>query len=121
DAVKGGTPSFGPPRSFGGGGGFGAFIPGTSLTYGLVNYTEFQLSKKDFFSFRNEWWRDEEGERSGFATNYSSHTIGLSHNFNEVLQVRPEIGWYHSYDVPAFNLGTRRNMVLYGFDMTLRF
>ncbi|HEX4591656.1 MAG TPA: outer membrane beta-barrel protein, partial [Gemmataceae bacterium] len=121
DAVTGGTPSFGPPRSFGSGGGFGTFIPGTSLTYGLVNYTEVQLSKKDYFSFRNEWWRDEQGERSGFRTNYSSHTIGLAHNFNEVLQVRPEIGWYHSYDVPAFDLGTRRNMVLYGFDMTLRF
>ncbi len=121
DAVVGGTPSFGTPQSFGGGGGFGAFIPGKSAAYGLVNYTEFQLSKKDFFSVRNEWWRDEEGERSGFATNYSSSTIGLTHNFNEILQIRPEIGWYHSYDVPAFNLGTRRNMVLYGMDMTLRF
>ena len=50
-----------------------------------------------------------------------ARTIGLTHNFNEVLQVRPEIGYYHSYDVPAFDLGTRRNMVLYGFDMTLRF
>jgi hypothetical protein len=121
DAVTGGTPSFGTPQSFGSGGGFGTFIPGTSLTYGLVNYTEFQLSKKDFFSVRNEWWRDEEGGRSGFRTNYSSHTIGLTHNFNEVLQIRPEIGWYHSYDVPAFDLGTRRNMVLYGLDVTLRF
>ena len=28
DAVVGGTPSLGPPMSFGGGGGLGKFIPG---------------------------------------------------------------------------------------------
>jgi hypothetical protein len=121
DAVVGGTPSLGSPQSFGGGGGIGAPIPGTSLTYGLVNYTEFELSKKDFVTFRNEWWNDQEGERSGFATNYTSNAIGISHNFNSVLQVRPEIGYYHSYNAAAFDLGARKNMVMYGFDVTLRF
>jgi hypothetical protein len=121
DAVRGGTPSFGPVKPFGGGGGFGAFIPGTSLTYGMVNYTEVAVSKKDYISFRNEWWRDEEGERSGFPGTYTSTSLGLSHNFNEVFQIRPEIGWYRNWNQPAFDLGTRKNMVMYGFDMTMRF
>jgi len=121
DAVKGGTPSFGTPQGFGGGGGFGQFIPGASLTYGVLNYTMFQVSRRDYFTIRNEWWRDQEGERSGFATNYSSHTIGLSHQFNDRLMLRPEIGYYHSYDVPAFDLGTKHNLLLYGFDLTVRF
>ena len=47
------------------------------------------------------------GERSGFATNYSSHTIGISHQFNDLVMIRPEIGFYHSYNVPAFDLGTK--------------
>ena len=50
----------------------GAYLPGTSLTYGVVNYTMFQLSKKDFITFRNEWWNDERGERSGFPGNYTA-------------------------------------------------
>jgi hypothetical protein len=121
DGVVGGTPSLGPVMSFGGGGGLGKFLPGTSLTYGILNYTLYQLSKRDYFTVRNEWWNDARGERSGFATNYSSHTIGISHQFNDVLMLRPEIGYYHSYNVPAFNLGKNNNLLMYGFDLTIRF
>ena len=67
DAVVGGTPSIGPVEPFGGGGGIGADIPGTSLTYGVLNYTMFRSRHKDFITFRNEWWKDTDGERSGFA------------------------------------------------------
>jgi len=121
DAVLGGTPSIGPVRSFGGGGGIGADIPGLSKTYGIVNYTMFGLSKRDFLTVRNEWWRDEQGARSGFASNYSSHTVGWTHNFSPTLSFRPEFGYYHSYDKKAFDLGRRKNLLLGGADMTLRF
>jgi hypothetical protein len=59
--------------------------------------------------------------RSGFPGVYTSHTIGLSHNFNAVLQVRPEIGYYRNWTNPAFDLGDKKGIWLYGFDMTLRF
>jgi hypothetical protein len=121
DAVVGGTPSLGPPMSFGGGGGLGKFLPGLSPAYGVLNYTMFQLSKRDYFTVRNEWWRDQRGMRSGFASNYSSHTIGISHQFNDHVMIRPELGYYHSYDVPAFDLGKNRNLLLGGFDLTVRF
>jgi hypothetical protein len=121
DAVVGGTPSIGPVHSFGGGGGIGKYIPGMSLTYGILNYTMFQVSKKDYFTVRNEWWRDQEGERSGFRSNYSSHTIGLSHQFTDRMMIRPEIGYYYAYDAKAFDLGTKRSELIYGFDFTVRF
>ena len=121
DAVVGGTPSFGPVMPFGGGGGFGAYLPGTSLTYGMVNYTELELSKKDFLSIRNEWWNDERGERSGFAGIYTSNAIGITHNFTQDLQIRPEIGYYRNWDRPAFNNGTEKGDLIIGTDMTLRF
>jgi hypothetical protein len=121
NAPLGGTPSFGPVQPYGSGGGFGPLIPGTSLTYGLVNYTMFQLSKKDFITVRNEWWKDEEGERSGFPGNYTSHSIGLTHNFKPWLQVRPEIGYYRNWTQPAFDLGTKPGMLLGGLDVTIRF
>jgi len=121
DAELGGTPSAGPIQPYGGGGGDGTLLPGLSQAYGVLNYTMFAFTKKDYITVRNEWWKDDRGMRSGFAGNYTSHTIGLSHTFNNVLQIRPEIGYYRNWDNPAFDLGTKKGLLLYGFDMTLRF
>jgi len=118
DAELGGTPSLGPVMSFGGG---GQLLPGTSYAYGVLNYTEFAVSKKDFISIRNEWWKDERGMRSGFPGTYTSHAIGLTHNFNSVLQIRPEVGYYRNWTEPAFDLGTKQGLWLCGFDMTYHF
>ena len=121
NAELGGTPSLGPVEPYGGGGGDSPTIPGLSLTYGVLNYTMFAINKQDYITVRNEWWRDEKGMRSGFPGTYSSHTVGLSHNINSVLQVRPEIGYYRNWTNPAFDLGTKHDLWLYGFDVTLRF
>jgi hypothetical protein len=121
DAVVGGTPSVGPVQPFGGGGGIGADIPGTTLTFGVLNYTEIQISRRDFITIRNEWWKDTDGERSGFPSTYTSNAIGLSHNFTPYFQFRPEIGYYRSWTVPAFDNGTRKNQVMAAFDVTIRF
>jgi hypothetical protein len=120
-AVVGGTPSAGPVEPFGGGGGIGADIPGITYTFGVLNYTEVQLSKRDYITIRNEWWKDDRGERSGFAGTYTSHAIGLSHNFTPYFQIRPEIGLYRNWHEPAFDNGLRKNQVMAGFDMTVRF
>jgi len=121
DTVVGGTPSIGPAEDFGGGGGIGADIPGTTLTYGILNYTMFQTSPSDFLTIRNEVIEDQDGARYGFAGTYSSHTIGWTHNFSPLLQIRPEIGYYRNWDREAFDLGTDEGMLLAGFDLTLRF
>jgi hypothetical protein len=121
NAELGGTPSAGPIEPYGGGGGDGKLIPGMSHSYGLLNYTMVGLSKKDYVTFRNEWYRDETGYRLGTPGNYTSHTIGISHYFNDVFLVRPEIGYYRNWDNPAFDNGTKHGIVIYGFDMTLRF
>jgi hypothetical protein len=121
DAVVGGTPSIGPVHKFGGGGGIGADIPGTTLTFGVLNYTVFQISKRDFITVRNEWWKDTDGERSGFPSTYTSNSIGLTHNFNQWFQIRPEVSYFRSWTVPAFDNGTRKNQLFCAFDVTLRF
>ncbi len=43
NGVVSGTPSAGPLRPFGGGGGIGPNLPGTSWAYGILNYTMFIL------------------------------------------------------------------------------
>jgi Putative beta-barrel porin-2, OmpL-like. bbp2 len=121
DAVVGGTPSIGPVEPFGSGGGIGATIPGWSFAYGVLNYTMFAFTKDDYITVRNEWWRDETGFRTGFAGTYTSHTIGLSHDFNAYFQIRPEIGYYRNWTEPAFDNGTKNGITIYGFDVTMRF
>lgn len=121
DAVAGGTPSAGRTKSFGGGGGIGADIPGTSKTYGAVNYTMLKCSDSDFVTVRNEYWRDQEGERSGFACTYTSHAIGWTHNFRKTWQLRPELGYYRNWTRKAFDLGTKKGMFMLGADVTMRF
>jgi hypothetical protein len=120
NAELGGTPSIGPVK-YGTGGGDNVHLPGTSYAYGMLNYSEFAISKSDYLTLRNEVWRDERGMRSGFPGTYTSHTLGLCHNFNSLFQVRPEIGYYRNWDNAAFDLGTKKGIWLYGFDMTLRF
>jgi hypothetical protein len=120
NAAVGGTPSIGPFQ-FNSGGGLGPTIPGLSLTYAVLNYTMFQVSPKDFFTVRNEWVKDENGTRYGFAGNYSSHTVGWTHNLTPYLQFRPEVGYYRNYNNPAFDNGQRKDMWLAGCDVTLRF
>lgn len=121
DAVLGGTPSIGPARRFGGGGGIGADIPGLSKTYGLVNYTMYAVNQRNYFTLRNEWWRDEQGERTGFPSTYTSHTIGWTHQLSDSIAIRPEVGYYHSYDAKAFDHGRRNYLWLGGLDVIVRF
>jgi len=130
DAEVGGTPSLGPVMPYGGGGGDGTLLPGKSEAYGFLNYTEFGLAgtnlgsffKYDYICFRNEWWKDSRGMRSGIPGNYTSNTVGWCHNQNAALQIRPEIGYYRNWDNPAFDAtnpaGAMKGLLMGGFDVT---
>jgi len=121
NAVVGGTPSAGPVQPFGGGGGIGMLIPGYTQSYGVLNYTMFAFTRKDYFTVRNEWYKDESGYRLGTRGAYTSQTIGLSHYFNDLFVVRPEIGYYRNWTNPAFDNGAKHGIWIYGLDVTLRF
>ena len=45
----------------------------------------------------------------------------MTYNFNSVLQVRPEIGYYRNWNQGAFDLGTKQGMLMGGLDVTMRF
>ncbi len=120
DAAVGGIPNI-DSFQYNSGGGLGPTVPGTSLTYGVLNYTMLQVSKKDFFTVRNDWMKDEHGTRYGFKGNDSSHSLGWTHNFAPALQVRPEVGYYRNYNGPAFDNGLKNDIWMAGFYMTVRF
>ena len=82
DAVVGETPIIDPNRPYAAAESIGAAIHGNTLAYGAVNYTLYELSKKSFVTLRNEVWRDQQGERSGFRRTYTSHAIGMTYNYH---------------------------------------
>jgi hypothetical protein len=82
-------------------------LSGTAGEFGVVNYLNFELDSNNMLSFRNEFYNDEKGQRTGYATRYSSHTLGLTHWVTQDLEIQPEIRYEHSYDLNAYDGGRK--------------
>ena len=101
----------GPSMPFGGGGG-----NGHTVARHVLRLRRAQLHRCS----RSRRRTSSPSATSGGKTNaacgraipgtYTSHAIGLTHNFNSVLQIRPEIGYYRNWTEPAFDLGTKQNL-----------
>jgi Putative beta-barrel porin-2, OmpL-like. bbp2 len=87
----------------------------------VVNYLEKQLSHKSYLSIRNEFVDDIKGQRTGYATKYSEHLIGYGHWIGSTVLFRPEIRLEHSYDLPAYDLGTKKTQFIVAGDLTYHF
>jgi Putative beta-barrel porin-2, OmpL-like. bbp2 len=94
---------------------------GYAPEWAVVNYTMFRLSPGAFFTVRNEYFNDKVGNRTGFATQYSEHSIGITYWPDKLITIRPELRFDHSYDVPAYNNGTRRNQLAFVTDVIFHF
>jgi hypothetical protein len=123
DAVVGGTCIYGPSRTFANGGGCGAPLPGRTWELALVNYLPIKLTDQDYLTIRNELMDDPYGERSGYATWYTTHTLGWAHQFNDLFQIRPEIRYDRSYanGVTPYDDGTRKDQFTGSVDAIVRF
>ena len=82
-------------------------LAGEAGEFGVVNYLNIELDTKNMLSIRNEFYDDEKGQRTGYATRYSSHTIGLTHWVSQDLEIQPELRYEHSYDLNAYDGGKR--------------
>jgi hypothetical protein len=99
----------------------GTNIPGRSSEIGLVNYTEYKFTPKDFLSLRADYLDDINGERSGYATAYASFTAGVTHQFTDLIEIRPEIRYEYAARAKPYNNGTRQNQFTVASDMIIRF
>jgi opacity protein-like surface antigen len=106
----------------------GAVCPAGQITcfapaWAVVNYQNFKITKADYFVLRNEYFDDTRGQRTGTQTKYSTHGIGWSHWFNvwgqNTALFRPEMRYEHSYDAPAYNLGTKKDQWMLAADVIL--
>jgi len=100
-----GIPGYGPGGTPGVAGS--SPLDGEAGEYGIVNYLNIELNSGNMMSIRNEFYDDENGQRTGYATRYSSHTIGLTHWVSQDLEIRPELRYEHSYDEPAYDAGKK--------------
>lgn len=122
-ALTGGTVINGPAQPFLTGVGPGTLIPGTANAVGFVNYFQILVSPKDYFSIRTDFLNDPQANRTGYATLYSSHTIGFVHFFNNYIRIRPEIRYERAYanGITPYDNGTKKDQYIGAMDLIVRF
>lgn len=113
------APGFGPGGTPGVAGS--SPLPGTAGEFGVVNYLNFELNAKTYMTFRNEFYKDMKGERTGYATRYTSHTLGLTRWVTPDLEIRPEIRYEHSYDQPVYDAGKKSYQMIALVDAILHY
>ena len=100
----------------------------TAYAIGQVAYLNYSPDPMNNFSFRPEAYLDPQGQRTGTPATYLAMSLGWQHWFSPQLEVRPEIGYYHSFGGYAFNgdankgvSSNKNNMGLLAGDFILHF
>jgi hypothetical protein len=75
----------------------------TASGIGATGYLNYSPDPLDNFSFRPEYYADDQGQRTGTATDYYEFSLGWQHWLSPQIEMRPEIGYYRSIDGIAFN------------------
>jgi opacity protein-like surface antigen len=93
--------------------------------WAVVNYLNLKLSKTDTIVFRNEYFDDARGQRTGTKSRYTTHGIGWSHWFNvwgeNTALFRPELRYERAYDAPASDRQTKKEQFMLAADVILLF
>ncbi len=89
--------------------------------FAITNYVEKEFNHKSYLSIRNEFVDDIKGQRTGYATKYSEHLISYGHWIGSTILFRPEIRLEHSYNLAAYDLGTKKTQFVVAGDFTYHF
>lgn len=87
----------------------------------VVNYLEREFNAHNYLSIRNEFVDDIKGQRTGFTTKYSEHLLSYGHWIGSTVLFRPELRLEHSYNMAAYDLGTKKTQFIVAGDMTYHF
>jgi hypothetical protein len=85
--------------------------------WATVNYLNRQVGKKDALIFRNEYFDDIKGQRTGYKTPYTTHTLSWNHWVGTTLVFRPELRYDIAYDAPAYDSGLKHHQLMFAADM----
>jgi hypothetical protein len=75
----------------------------TAVGMGVTGYLNYSPDPLDNFSFRPEYYADDQGQRTGTPTDYYEFSFGWQHWLSPQIEMRPEVGYYRSIDAVAFN------------------
>ena len=85
--------------------------------WSVLNYTNRQLKKKDFISFRNEVFDDLRGQRTGVKGVYIEDGISCNHWLGSTIVLRPELRWEHNFDNLAYDGFHRHSQFMFASDV----
>ncbi|HEX8798570.1 MAG TPA: outer membrane beta-barrel protein, partial [Terriglobales bacterium] len=89
--------------------------------WAVVNYVEREFNKSNYITFRNEYFDDIKGQRTGFKTKYYEGFLGYGHWIGTTMLFRPELRYEHSFDVPAYSSGTKKSQLVFASDLIFFF
>jgi putative OmpL-like beta-barrel porin-2 len=95
-------------------------IVGTGSWFSLYGIGIYHASKTLDVNSRLEWFDDEKGTRTGFATNYYEATLGLDYHPVKYLRLRPEIRGDFADD-PVFRNGRDKSQLTLAIDGLISF
>ncbi len=75
----------------------------TATGIGVTGYLNYSPDPLDNFSFRPEYYADEQGQRTGTKADYYEFSLGWQHWLSPQVEMRPEVGYYRSINAYAFN------------------
>lgn len=87
----------------------------------VVNYVEHEFNTHSYLSIRNEFVDDIKGQRTGYTTKYSEHLLSYGRWIGSTVLFRPELRFEHSYNVAAYDLGTKHTQFVVAGDVTYHF
>jgi hypothetical protein len=95
---------------------------------GTTAYLNYSPDPLNNFSFRPEFYDDEQGQRTGTRTRYVDFGFGWQHWLSPQIEFRPEITYYRSLNANAFNgspskgiAPDRSNLLVGSMDMIFHF
>jgi hypothetical protein len=72
-------------------------------SFASVMYINYRIDGLNNISFREEFFNDMQGQRTGVKTRYLEFGIGWQHWLSPQIEFRPEVTYYYSMDANAFN------------------
>ena len=75
----------------------------TATGIGTVTYINYSPDPLDNFSFRPEYYADNQGQRTGTPADYYEFSFGWQHWLSPQIELRPEVGYYRAINAIVFN------------------
>jgi hypothetical protein len=89
--------------------------------WAIVNYMMVKVTDHDAFAFRNEYFDDTRGQRTGFKTQYYSVMISWNHWIGSTIEIRPEIRYDRSFERPAYDNGSKKDQLVTAMDFIFKY